>query len=413
MKKKTLVILAVVWMMVIVAIGASALTAILLSRNGSAAVHMVSNDEYAVISRYHRLDEVRQRLMEDYYQPLEEADLIKGAIDGMMATVGDPYTFYYTAQQMERSNESASGVYHGVGMLVRLTEDGSMEILRVYEDSPAEQAGLMAGDLLTAVDGTDVTGLDEQSYQQAISMIGGEDGTTVRLTVRRGDEILDFDVRRAVVTVKYVEWYPLDGDLGYIRISQFTGSAGRDFRAALEAMEDADVRGIVVDLRDNPGGNLDVVVDISDAVLPEGIITTIEDRHGTVSEERSSPEHWDIPMAVLINGNSASGSELFSAAVQDYGRGIIIGEQSFGKGIVQTVTTFPEDGAGMQYTTAAYYTPNGRSIHGSGVTPDVVVEPSEGSAISQTVPDPETDDQLAEAVARLRDMLAEADQDAA
>ncbi|MBQ6595546.1 MAG: S41 family peptidase [Clostridia bacterium] len=413
MKKKTLVILAVVWMMVIVAIGASALTAILLSRNGSAAVHMVSNDEYAVISRYHRLDEVRQRLMEDYYQPLEEADLIKGAIDGMMATVGDPYTFYYTAQQMERSNESASGVYHGVGMLVRLTEDGSMEILRVYEDSPAEQAGLMAGDLLTAVDGTDVTGLDEQSYQQAISMIGGEDGTTVRLTVRRGDEILDFDVRRAVVTVKYVEWYPLDGDLGYIRISQFTGSAGRDFRAALEAMEDADVRGIVVDLRDNPGGNLDVVVDISDAVLPEGIITTIEDRHGTVSEERSSPEHWDIPMAVLINGNSASGSELFSAAVQDYGRGIIIGEQSFGKGIVQTVTTFPEDGAGMQYTTAAYYTPNGRSIHGSGVTPDVVVKPSEGSAISQTVPDPETDDQLAEAVARLRDMLAEADQDAA
>lgn len=413
MKKKTLVILAVVWMMVIVAIGASALTAILLSRNGSAAVHMVSNDEYAVISRYHRLDEVRQRLMEDYYQPLEEADLIKGAIDGMMAAVGDPYTFYYTAQQMERSNESASGVYHGVGMLVRLTEDGSMEILRVYEDSPAEQAGLMAGDLLTAVDGTDVTGLDEQSYQQAISMIGGEDGTTVRLTVRRGDEILDFDVRRAVVTVKYVEWYPLDGDLGYIRISQFTGSAGRDFRAALEAMEDADVRGIVVDLRDNPGGNLDVVVDISDAVLPEGIITTIEDRHGTVSEERSSPEHWDIPMAVLINGNSASGSELFSAAVQDYGRGIIIGEQSFGKGIVQTVTTFPEDGAGMQYTTAAYYTPNGRSIHGSGVTPDVVVKPSEGSAISQTVPDPETDDQLAEAVARLRDMLAEADQDAA
>ena len=187
---------------------------------------------------------------------------------------------------------------------------------------------------------------------------------------------------------------------------QFTGNDVEGFTEALEAFKAANVRGVVIDLRNNPGGLLDHVVAIADQVLPEGLITYVEDRHGNRQEEYADEDYWDVPMVVLVNGMSASASELFTAAFQDDERGTVVGTQTFGKGIVQTLITFAEDGAGMQLTTASYYSPKGRSIHGTGVTPDVVVELDEDKWISTLDPDPAHDNQLAAALDELEKLIA-------
>ena len=309
---------------------------------------------------------------------------------------------------MQKSNEESNGVYHGVGMVVQLTEDGYIEITRIYTGAPAEQAGLRTGDRIIAVDGQPVSGENAKTLSEAVSMIQGEDGTQVHLTLLRNGETMEADVTRAEVSISYVEYSLIGNDVGYVSISQFTGNDVDGFSEALEAFKSAGVSGIVVDLRGNPGGLLADVVKISDMVLPEGLVTYVEDRDGNRQEEWSDAEYWDIPMVVLVNGMSASASELFTAAMQDYDRATVVGTKTFGKGIVQTLITFAEDGAGMQLTTASYYSPNGRSIHQTGVEPDVVVELSEGSVPSNTSPDPENDNQLAVALKELRKRIDDA-----
>ena len=188
-------------------------------------------------------------------------------------------------------------------------------------------------------------------------------------------------------------WSMLEGQIGYISIFRFGGDAAQLFIDALESLEAQGMRALIIDLRDNPGGTLDDVVAIADAILPEGLIVSMVNRNGEREEYRSDSVYSSVPLAVLVNGGSASASEVLAAAVQDHGRGAIIGTQTFGKGVVQAVVEFPEDGSGMQYTIAAYYTPDGRSIHGSGVTPDIVVE---GDAVPNLsgIPDSENDVQL-------------------
>ena len=375
MKRRVVIITAVVWMLVIVAVASSALTALVLSgSDGGSALRVVGEDEYEIIDRYRRLDEVRATLMNEYYQPLDEDELVLGAIRGMMSAVGDPYTFYYTADEMTAANEEFGGVYHGVGMLVQLTDDGAIEVARVYEDSPAEAAGVRMGDRIVAVDGVEVSGESAQTLNEAIDRIQGEDGTTVVLSVQRDGEILDLEVMRAEVSISYVEYQIINGDIGYINISQFSGNDVEGFQEAMSALQAADVSGVIIDIRNNPGGLLTDVVEIADALLPEGLIAYVEDGHGNRTEYTSDADYWDVPLVVMVNGMSASASELLSAAIQDYDRGTIVGTTTYGKGIVQTLITFAEDGAGMQLTTASYYSPSGRSIHENGVEPDVTVE---------------------------------------
>ena len=402
MKRRFVVIAAVVWMMVIVAVASSGVTLALVGQEDGQAAYLVSEQEFEMIQRYSRLENILETLLDDYYQPLDEDALITGAIRGMMDSIGDPYTFYYTAEEMQKSNEESNGVYHGVGMVVQLTEDGYIEITRIYTGAPAEQAGLRTGDRIIAVDGQPVSGENAKTLSEAVSMIQGEDGTQVHLTLLRNGETMEADVTRAEVSISYVEYSLIGNDVGYVSISQFTGNDVDGFSEALEAFKSAGVSGIVVDLRGNPGGLLADVVKISDMVLPEGLVTYVEDRDGNRQEEWSDAEYWDIPMVVLVNGMSASASELFTAAMQDYDRATVVGTTTFGKGIVQTLITFAEDGAGMQLTTASYYSPNGRSIHQTGVEPDVVVELSEGSVPSNTSPDPENDNQLAVALEELQ-----------
>ncbi len=403
MKRRVVIITAVVWMLVIVAVASSALTALVLSgSDGGSALRVVGEDEYEIIDRYRRLDEVRATLMNEYYQPLDEDELVLGAIRGMMSAVGDPYTFYYTADEMTAANEEFGGVYHGVGMLVQLTDDGAIEVARVYEDFPAEAAGVRMGDRIVAVDGVEVSGESAQTLNEAIDRIQGEDGTTVVLSVQRDGEILDLEVMRAEVSISYVEYQIINGDIGYINISQFSGNDVEGFQEAVSALQAADVSGVIIDIRNNPGGLLTDVVEIADALLPEGLIAYVEDGHGNRTEYTSDADYWDVPLVVMVNGMSASASELLSAAIQDYGRGTIVGTTTYGKGIVQTLITFAEDGAGMQLTTASYYSPSGRSIHENGVEPDVTVELSEDCDLTVPSPNLENDNQLAAALEALQ-----------
>lgn len=407
MKKRTILLVSTLWLLALIAIASAILTMMLVGDQNGGKAHLVSEADYQIIERYRRLDEVRTRLSEEYYEPVDDETLVLGAIRGMMDSLDDPYTFYYTTEEMQEAAENSEGVYHGIGVLVQISDKGGLLVARVYENSPAADAGLQAGDLIVAVEDTPITGENAQSMNQAVQLIQGEDGTTVRMTIQRGNEELKIEAVRAEVNVSYVQYEILNGNIGYINISQFTGDDVEGFKEAKSAFEATGVEGVIIDLRNNPGGLLDHVVEIADMVLPEGLIVYTEDREGRRIEHSSDAEYWDVPMVVMVNGMSASASELFSAAVQDYDRATIVGTTTYGKGIVQTMITFAEDGAGMQYTVSSYYSPLGRSIHKIGVEPDVVVELSENYDRSILDLDVENDNQLATALLELEKRMSE------
>ena len=378
-QRKGMVVFAVAWLVVIVAIGSSSLTLLLTGSDlaNQWGTRIVNASEYDSIQRFSRLNSIYDTLMSDYYQPLDGDALVLGAIRGMMESVEDPYTFYYTPAEMTEQEEDSQGVYHGIGMVVTLREGGGVEIVRVYEDSPAVRAGLMTGDIIVAVDGESIAGDSAKDLNSVVSLIKGLDGTDVTLTVLREGAEMQITATRGVVNLEYAQFEILDGHIGYITISQFTGNAVDGVKRAVDALKSAKVDGVIVDVRDDPGGMLDEVVEIADLFLPECMIVYMEDRAGTRTNFYSDSKYWDVPMVVLVNGGSASASEIFAAAIKENERGIIVGETTFGKGIVQTLMTFSQDGAGMQYTSASYFTPDGNSIHGIGVEPDLVVQPDE------------------------------------
>lgn len=402
MKRKIIALGAVAWLMIMAIVGTALITA---GGSGAQVNRLVSEEEYAMIERYRRLDEVRQTLMEQYYQPVEEDALVVGAIRGMMDSLGDPYTFYYTPEELAAEEEESSGVFHGVGMVVQRTQEGALEIIRVYPDSPAEEAGLHAGDQIIGVDGELITDNTARALDQAVDKIRGEDGTPVTIMIQRDGEALDIVATRGKVNVSYVDYSILYGNIGYVNIAQFTGNDVTGFQEAVDAFRKAYVSGVIIDLRNNPGGLLTDVLEIADMVLPEGLVTYVEDRQGNRTEYSTDAEYWKVPMIVMVNGMSASASELFTGAFQDDERGTVVGTRTFGKGIVQTMITFASDGAGMQYTTESYFSPKGRSIHGTGLEPDVVVELDEGATISTVRPDPETDNQLRVAIEELQKLV--------
>lgn len=400
MNNKPTKLFALIWGAVMIAVVASTLT-LALTGGRLGGDHWVSAEEYESIQRYRRLDQVRGILMNQYYKPLEEDALITGAIRGMTAAVGDIYTFYYTPEELTRENEQDQGRYHGIGVLIERSDEGYIEVVRVYADSPAELAGIRVGDLIYSVDGQLVGGLRGQNYEDGVKGIRGEENTTVRLGILRDKETFEVDVMRANVNISYASYQLLEDDIGYVSISQFTGDAADRFDEALGYFKGHNARGMVIDLRSNPGGLLSEVNRIADKILPKGIIVYIQDRDGVRTDYYSDEDMYDIPVVVLVNRRSASASEILAAAVQALDRGKVVGVTTYGKGVVQTLKTFEEDGAGMQYTTASYYDAQGRSINGVGVTPDVEV-PLDGDRIPVD-PDPESDNQLAAALAILRE----------
>lgn len=392
MSKRSVSLPTFVCVLLIVAMSASTLT--LLLTGSRPAAPEAGEGPLA------RAEEILAIVQREYYREVDAEALETAAIDGMLAALGDPYTFYYTDEAYAAMNEETTGQYVGVGMLVGEAADGDLRVLRVFRDSPAEKAGIEAGDALLAIDGASVAGETPMSLSEASALLKGEGETPVEVEVERGGEVLSFTLERGEVSINYVEYSILEGNVGYLSIYQFTGDDVEGVKEAISAFQQADVSALVVDVRSNPGGLLTDVVDICDMLLPEGLIVYTEDRSGAREEFYADGEYWDVPMAVLVNGDSASASEIFAAAVQDTGRGIVVGEVTYGKGVVQTLHAFPE-GDGMQLTTATYYTPSGASIHGQGVTPDIEVALAADASVIYHAPDAASDAQLAAALEAL------------
>ena len=392
MPKRSVSLLTFVCVLLIVAMSASTLTLLLTaSRPAAPAVGE---------GRLQRAEEILALVESLYYREVDEEALETAAIDGMLAALGDPYTFYYTDEAYAAMNEETTGQYVGVGMLVGEAADGDLRVLRVFRGSPAEKAGIEAGDALLAIDGASVGGDAPMSLSEASALLKGDGETPVDVSVLRGGETLCFTLARGEVSINYVEYSILEGEVGYLSIYQFSGDDVSGVEEAVSAFRQAGVTALVVDVRSNPGGLLDDVVKICDMLLPEGLIVYTEDRSGAREEYYADGEYWNVPMAVLVNGDSASASEIFAAAVQDTGRGVVVGEVTYGKGVVQTLYSFPE-GDGVQLTTAVYYTPSGRSIHGQGVTPDIEVSLAADASVVYHAPDAQTDAQLQAALEAL------------
>ena len=319
--------------------------------------------------------ELLNSLIDRYYiGDVDETDLSEGVYKGYIEGLGDPYSVYYDEEETKQMSESLSGEFGGVGALMSQDrETGVITVLQVYDGSPAQEAGMRDGDTLYKVEGEEVTGED---LSDVVSKVKGEKGTQVTITVLRADtgEEEELTITRDTIEAQTVSHEMKENNVGYIRITEFDTVTYEQYKEALEDLGDQGMERLIVDLRSNPGGNLDTVCDILDLMLPEGLIVYTEDKNGEREEYTSDEENqFDKPLVVMMNVYSASASEIFAGAIQDYGLGKIVGTQSYGKGVVQSVFDL-QDGTSVKLTIAEYFTPNGRSIDGEGITPDVEVE---------------------------------------
>ena len=309
-----------------------------------------------------------------YSDDIDAAALQDGIYSGYVSGLGDPYTVYYNEDETKDLMESTAGEYSGVGaVLSKDTSTGLIKILNVYKDSPAEKAGLEDGDILYQVDDHEIT---DEDLTEIVSWIKGEEGTDVTLYVYRGEKLekVECTATRGIVEAQTVEYEMKDGSTGYIRVTEFDTVTYEQFKNALADLENQGMTGLVIDLRSNPGGNLDTAVDMLKLILPEGTIVSTKDKYGNTTEYTNEEDHeFDKPLVILVNQYSASASEIFAGAVQDYGVGEIVGVTTYGKGIVQQLFDLG-DGTCLKVTISEYFTPDGRNIHKKGITPEVEVK---------------------------------------
>lgn len=325
-----------------------------------------------------KMEELNDYISQYYLFDYTDEDVESGIYKGMMAGLGDIYTCYYTPDEYASFMESSNGNYSGIGaMLSQDYSTGIITVVQVFEGSPAEEVGLQPDDILYKVKGEEVTG---QDLSLVVTDLKGEEGTAVDISVMRGTEEIDLTVTRRKIEVPTVESRMLTDTIGYIGITEFDDVTDDQFLSALDELKEEGMQDLVIDLRNNGGGLVDVTCNILDELLPEGLIVYTEDKYGNRQEEYSDAEHYfDGKMAVLVNGNSASASEIFAGAIKDYGVGTLIGTQTFGKGIVQSL--FPlSDGSAIKITVSRYYTPAGNNIHEVGIEPDIVLDKDTESA---------------------------------
>jgi carboxyl-terminal processing protease len=351
-------------------------------------------------------NQVKAMLMKNYYQEVDEDKLLEGAIRGMAEAMGDPYTVYYTPEQMQDFQEKAEGNYVGIGVTVFMDEDDILTVSETFAGSPAKAAGMRNGDKIIKVDGEDVTAVKDSDL--IVQKIRGLPDTHVEVVVYRPEinDYITFDIVRQVINLVYIESEMLEDNIGYIQLKMFDEDIAMDFVNHVNALIRSGAKGLILDLRNNPGGDYGQVVRMADMLVPSGLIVYTEDRNGRREEERSDANELKMPMTVLINEYSASASEILSAAIKDYKKGTLIGKTTFGKGLVQQVIEL-EGGAGLKVTIARYYTPTGVSIHGIGVTPDIDVANDEKYKYYSVEDIPEGEDnQLSRAIEELNRLMA-------
>lgn len=325
---------------------------------------------------HHSKSKIRfiETLVEEYYLETAEKEYMEeGIYAGMIAGLGDVYSKYYTAEQYTELTKENDGAYVGIGVVLQQNEDGSSEVIECYKGAPGEMAGILPGDILVDVNGTDVT---ETELSQIVNMIQETEADSVEIKVRRDcmEELLSFTVQIRNVEMQYVFSEMYDEEIGYLQITEFSGVTYKQYTEAFEKLKEEGMQKLIVDLRGNPGGLYTSVCEILDDILPEGLIVYTEDKYGNREESLSDAEApMSVEMVVLVDGSSASASEIFAGAIQDYGAGTIVGTTTYGKGVVQSIYQL-EDGSAVKLTVSKYYTPNGNSIHEVGIIPDVIVE---------------------------------------
>ena len=310
-----------------------------------------------------------------YVNDTDDVKLIDGAIDGMVKSLNDPHSNYLSPKMYKTLMEQTEGSFAGIGVVMGMDNEQKIHIVGIMENSPGQKAGLQEGDEILAVDGVPVT---QMAFDEVAAHVRGQAGTDVVLTIMRDNANQDITITRDNIKLKTVGHKMLDNNIGYIQIVSFSEDTANEFNEAYNNLKNQGMKALVLDLRNNPGGLLTTCVEIAKKLVPKGEIVSIVDKQGNKETYSSSLEAPEYPLAVLINKNSASASEILSGAIQDTKAGTIIGNTSYGKGSVQTILPMFEDDA-VKLTIAKYYTPSGRSIDGTGITPDIEINLDENA----------------------------------
>jgi carboxyl-terminal processing protease len=362
---------AIVAVTLIVAVSAAAIVfySVHTEQNRYEIILDAETVDYENVVKFNRVMDI---LKKDFYQKVDANKMLEGAIYGLAESLGDPYTVYFDKKQMEAFLEKSRGSYVGIGVTVNVDDDGLLTVIEPAKGSPAMEAGILQGDKIVKVDGKDVTSVSDENM--IISMIKGKENTRVNITVYRPseDRYVQFNIKRKRIRASNIKSEILSGNIGYIKIAMFDSEIARYFRNDLSNMLKNGIEGLIIDLRDNPGGSFEQVVEIADSLLPAGTIVYTEDRDGRKEYRYSDKAYVDLPLAILINSNSASASEILAGSVRDHGRGILVGTRTFGKGLVQELKLLG-DGSGLKVTISRYFTPSGTCIHGTGIEPDIEV----------------------------------------
>lgn len=339
----------------------------------SAVIFKVTQTPSAMVQDAYRI------IRENYYGEYNEETLFEGAVAGMMATLGDPYSYYMDADSYAELQNDLNSEFTGIGATVSVDpNDNLLTIVAPVEDSPAEKAGLKPNDKILAINDTVVSG---DNYQDAVKMMRGNESTVgenIKLLIRPAgqENAIEYNITRAKIVNHTVNYKMLTQDIGYIQITNFELKTDQEFKYALESLGKDTLKGLVIDLRNNPGGAFSSTKEIADFLLPECTITSFEYKNGRSQVYTSDADCYDVPLVVLINGSSASASEVLSGALRDNGRAVLIGEKTYGKGIVQSIIPFKNTTKGesaLYLTTSGYVTPNGENIHHVGIAPDIEV----------------------------------------
>lgn len=347
-----------------------------------------------------KINNVKKYLDKYFLWGTSDQKLTEGAIDGMTDILSDPYTAYLNEKEYEDLTTETRGSYAGIGIVVTADEkDDSVIVVSPIEDTPGEKAGILPGDKIIKVDGKEVKGSE---LDKAVAMMKGVEGTKVTLTIQRKGIKDPFirEITRANIVLKTIKYKTLNNNIGYIRISMFDEKTSEDFIKAYDSLAKAKVKGLIIDVRDNPGGLLDEVVDIADRLVPKGIIVYTLDKNKSKRTWESDSMQAEMPMVLLVNGSSASASEILAGALKDHKKAVLVGTKTFGKGVVQDVIDL-KDGTALKVTISEYFTPKGTSIQGKGIVPDTVVELPQNYKSSLQV-DEKQDTQLIKALEILK-----------
>ncbi len=399
--KKKAILIVIVFMLI-----SSAATLSFISYYPLNGRVFISADEYKayrnILDEYGKLFELRQYIEENYYIPVNSKDLKTGMYKGLFDGIGDPYSSYLTKEEYDELMISTQGEYQGIGVTVAPGKDGFILVIAPIDDTPAQRAGIKSGDRIVKIDGKEYTA---DQMDEAVSKMRGKPGTKVIITVlRQGEEeLLEFEIIRANVKMKTIKSDILEDHIGYIRITSFESKTYNEFKNNLRDLQLKGIKGLIIDLRDNPGGLVDESLKIADELMGKGVIVYTEDRQGKREYHESDSSQIDIPFAILVNGGSASASEIMTAGIKDSGSGTIIGTKTFGKGIIQRILPL-KNGDGIELTIAQYFSPEGHIIHDVGIEPDIIVEIDE-ALYEEGILKQENDPQLKKALEVLKQSI--------